>query len=120
MLAVGERGLARCSPQLDRGMAHRVDRVRLVIVNSETKPLPTTPVIETLPRYELYIWSMQARDNNKTCAAATVAQSAWFGVAVYSSAGSFRHHAWLQRLPVSARCGRQAGNTRADIFLNPL
>ena len=49
-------------------MAHRVDRVRLVIVSSETKPLPTTPVIETLPRYELYIWSMQARDNNKTCA----------------------------------------------------
>ena len=60
-------------------MAHRVDRVRLVIVSSETKPLPTTPVIETLPRYELYIWTMQARDNNKTCAAATVAQSAWFG-----------------------------------------
>ena len=63
-------------------MAHRVDRVRLVIVSSETKPLPTTPVIETLPRYELYIWTMQARDNNKTCAAATVAQSAWFGVAL--------------------------------------
>ena len=46
--AVGRwRGASKMSPTVDRELIHRVDWVGLVIVSSETEPLPTTPVIRT-------------------------------------------------------------------------
>ena len=46
---------------VDRGMAHRVDRVGLVIVSSETKPLPTTPFMKHYPGMNC-IFSLSKRE----------------------------------------------------------